>query len=118
MEQVIKIGDIEKTFRSNGATPIKYRKLFKGADFFRDLTKLKNIDLEKLSDSDVEAVEKVAFTMCEDSNKAGASFEKWLEEFDLFALLRATPEIMGVITGNLETQNIAGESKNGDPAES
>lgn len=118
MEKLIKIGNVEKTFRSNGATPIKYRRIFKGGDFFRDITKLKAIDADNLSDNDIESIEKIAFAMCEDANKPGMTFETWLEQFELFALVTAIPDIIGAITENLDTQAIANASKNADPAES
>ena len=118
MEKNIRIGDIDKLFRSNGATPIKYRKIFKGSDFFRDLTNLRNIDPEQMSDADVEGVEKIAFAMCEDSNEPGMTFEKWLEQFEIYALLTAVPEIVELITGNIQTQAIAHDSKNAERAES
>lgn len=118
MEKVIKIGDVERTFRANGATPIRYRKLFKGADFFGDLTKMRSMNLENMTDADIEGIEKIAFAMCEDSNKSGMDFETWLEQFSLLGLFTALPEIVGLITDNLDTQNIAGTSKNGEAAES
>lgn len=116
MEKTVLIGEQERTFRSNGATPIRYRKLFKGADFFRDLNNLKNIDIDNMKDADLEAVEKIAYTMCEDSSEKDMTFEKWLEQFELFALLQAIPEVIGIITGNLDTQNLTDNSKNASRA--
>ena len=118
MEKIIRIGNTEKTFRANGATPIKYRRLFKGADFFRDLTAMKSIDLEHMTDADIEGIEKLAYTMCTDSNKPDMNFEDWLSQFELFGLVKAIPEVIELITGDLDTQAIAGSSKNADPAES
>lgn len=118
MEKKIKVGDVEKIFRSNGATPIKYRRLFKGRDFFRDLSGMKGLDANALADADIEAVERIAFVMCEDSNSPDVTFEAWLEQFDLFDLFQAMPGVIGCITGNLDTQNISNDSKNGEPAES
>lgn len=119
MEKLIKVGDVDRTFRANGATPIKYRKVFKGADFFKDLTSLKVVDLENMNNDDIERIEKIAFVMCEDSSKPGMSFESWLEQFSLLGLISALPEIVGLITDNIDTQNNGSSaSKNGDPAES
>ena len=118
MEKLIIVGGIEKTFRSNGATPIKYRRLFKGADFFRDMMGMRNIDPENMSDEEIERIEKLAFAMCEDSNLPDMTFEKWMEQFELFDVFNAAPEIMGLVTENLETQAIPNKSKNAEPAES
>ena len=118
MEKVIDIGGVKKTFRATGATPIKYRKLFKGADFFGDLNRMKNIDIENIFDTDIEGIERIAFAMCEDSNDPGMSFETWAEQFDLSSLLKAMPEVVGLIVANLDTQTITGTSKNAVPAES
>lgn len=118
MEKTIKIGSVEKVFRSTGATPIKYRRLFKNADFFRDMSGMKDIDPDNLSDNDIEGIEKIAYAMCEDSNRPDMTFEGWLDQFEIFALVGAIPEIIGMITDNLNTQAIAGTSKNAIPAES
>lgn len=118
MEKLVKIGNVEKVFRANGATPIKYRNAYSGADFFKDVMSMRDIDENNLTDQNVETIEKVAFVMCEDSNKPGMTFERWLEQFELFDLIMAIPSIIEIITGNLDTQNITDASKNAGRAES
>lgn len=115
MEAIVSIGGVEKKFKATGATPIKYRRAFKGADFFRDLSNLKSLSEDNLRDEEIEIVEKIAYAMCTDSLVAGMTFENWVDQFDLFDLVRAIPEVINLITGNMETQNIA--EKNGDRAE-
>lgn len=117
MEKVIKIGNKEKTFKATAATPIKYRRAVPGGDFFRDLNELKEIDINNLSDMEIEQIEKFAFAMSTDANEANMTFEKWLDQFELFELIKAIPEILSLVMGNIETQNLS-NSKNTEPAES
>ena len=118
MEKMINIGGAEKLFRATGATPIKYRRAFPGADFFRDISAMGGLDPDNMSDEDMEGIEKIAFVMCEDSALPGLTFEKWLDQFGLFDVFGAIPDIMELLTANLETQAITGSSKNAERAES
>lgn len=110
MEKVLNIGGKEVKMKSTASLLSIYRNTF-GRDFMSDIIKmqgsLNNVEKGKeLEAIDLDFFEKVAWCMAKAGDSETPEFEKWLDEFELFDLLQALPEIMGLITANMEQINL------------
>lgn len=109
MEKVLNIGGKEVKMKSTASILTIYRNNF-GRDFMTDIIKMqqslatveKGKELEVL---DLDFFEKVAWCMAKAGDSETPELEKWLDEFELFDLLQALPEIMALITANMEQIN-------------
>lgn len=105
MEKVINIGGKEVKMKSTASILALYRNNF-NRDFMSDIIKMqgslngveKGKELEAL---DLDFFEKVSWCMAKAGDESVPEFEKWLDEFELFDLIQALPEIMTLITANM-----------------
>lgn len=104
MYGVVKIGDVDVEMVSNGATPYRFKQIFR-EDYFRIATK-KNRDASE----NVDTMIKVGFVMAMQAKKADMaklneeSFYQWLEQFGTFDVISVVPDITDIMNGNEETK--------------
>lgn len=110
MEKIIVIGNKEVKLKSTAGTMMRYRNNF-NRDFIKDLislqTKLsdktqKGTDFEAL---DLDIFEKIAWCMAKTANDNIPDIEHWLDEFDTFDIMQVLPDIMTLLTANMEQIN-------------
>ena len=115
MYKVVKIGEEDMPLLSNGATPLRYRKIF-----HKDLL----AELQKADENNLDFISEVGYIM---AMQAGAkegrinmdeitasTYETWLETFEPLDMLRASKEILKVYTANLKTTSMP-KKNNGRP---
>lgn len=107
MEKTILIGDKEVKMKSTGSLIWIYRTNFK-SDFLKDLITMQK-DLEKgnndISNVNMEVFEKIAWCMAKSADSSIPEIEKWLDQFGMFDIMLALPEIMTLISDNMEQLN-------------
>ena len=97
-------------FRSSATVPRLYRAKFK-RDIFKDLSKLeksykgKTEDGDEFQIDDLEIFENVAYIMAYHAdNSIPASFDDWLDQFDMFSIYEVLPQILELWGDNLATE--------------
>ena len=112
MEKTVTIDGKEVRFKSNGATPIKYKMQFR-RDFFAEilklhkLDKLKNIDEmddDIISTLDFEVFYNIAWTFAKTADASIGDPEKWLESFDEFPIFDFITELQEMIMANIQSK--------------
>lgn len=107
MERTILIGDKEVKMKSTGSLIWIYRTNFK-SDLLKDLISMqKELDKGKddISNINMELFEKVAWSMAKSADPTIPEIEKWLDQFGMFDIMIALPEIMSLISDNMEQIN-------------
>ena len=110
MEKVLNIGGKEIKMKSTAGTMNRYRNAF-NRDFIKDLVKLQQKLSQKLDNGtdfeaiDLELFERLAWTMAKTADDEIPDIEHWLDEFETFDIMQALPEIMSLLTANLEQLN-------------
>lgn len=103
MEKMITVGGKEIKLKSNGASPLLYKKLF-GKDFFAEISKM-NIKGNDLSNIDLEVFYNMVFLFARTADKnIPATALEWLETFEEFPIMDIIPEVMDMVTRLLETK--------------
>lgn len=112
MEKMIVIDGKETRFKTNGATPLRYKAQF-GKDFFKEILKMKPLenmsgnkksnDVKNLEAIDFEVFYNIAWIMAKTADSNIPEPITWLSEFDEFPLLEIIPEIQELITSTLQT---------------
>lgn len=112
MEKTVTIDGKEVRFKSNGATPLKYKMQFR-KDFFAEilklnkLGKLKNIDEmddDVLSALDFEVFYNIAWTFAKTADSSVPDPETWLESFDQFPIFDFISELQEMIMANIQSK--------------
>lgn len=107
MEKTILIGDKEVKMKSTGSLIWIYRTNFK-SDFLKDLISMQK-DLEKgnndISNVNMEVFEKITWCMAKSADPSIPEIEEWLDQFGMFDIMLALPEIMTLISDNMEQLN-------------
>lgn len=108
MEKIVKVSGIDINFKSSGALPRIYRTTV-GRDLFVDMTKLEKMDSKNPIGEDVmEIIENVAYAMARHANpKEKRSINEWLEQFNLFGISEAIPEIIALWTSENATKSVS-----------
>lgn len=104
-EKTVLISGKEVRFRSSAAIPRLYRIKFK-RDIFKDLTKLgksykgKTDEGEEMQIEDLEIFENVIAWHADPT--IPGTIEEWLDEFEMFSIYQALPEILELWGANTE----------------
>ncbi|UPO88338.1 hypothetical protein [Niallia sp. Man26] len=112
MEKTVMIDGKQVQFKSNGATPLKYKMQFR-KDFFAEilklhkLGKLKNldeIDDDVLGTLDFEVFYNIAWTFAKTADSSLPDPETWLESFNEFPIFDFISELQEMIMANIQSK--------------
>ena len=110
MFKEVKIGEQMIPMLSNGATPIRYRRLF-----HKDIISKMNEGTN--ADDAVEMASELAFIMSKSAEKVDMNtinmddFDEWLEQFETLDIVTASEEIFSVYIGQEVTTSTAKKNK-------
>lgn len=111
MEKTITIDGKQVKFKTNGATPLRYKAQF-GRDYFKEILKMaplqnlskkKNIDAENLEALDFEVFYNMAWIMAKTADASIPEPIEWLEQFDEFPMAEIIPELQDMLLTSLQT---------------
>jgi hypothetical protein len=116
MEKTIVIDGKKVTFKSNGATPMKYKSQF-GEDYFqaifklisvqKDASKKKldeiNVDDINFNNLDFELFYRMAWVMARTHDPSIPEPEAWLETFDEFPMVEIIPELQELMMTSFQS---------------
>lgn len=106
MYREIKVGKSTVPMLANGATPIRYRMIFK-KDLINEFQQAEGNNYSIA----VDTVSELAFVMAKAAEKADMNklnleiYIEWLEQFEPFDLTEALEEIVDLYLGNIETSS-------------
>ncbi|MGM0807528.1 MAG: hypothetical protein ACQET8_22745 [Bacillota bacterium] len=109
MEKTITINDRKVTFKSTGATPLKYKKQFH-KDYLVDIMKMQGLsklgsgkskDIEGL---DTEVLYNIIWVLAKGGDKDIPEPLEWYEEFDSFPLMEVIPEVQELIMSSIQSK--------------
>jgi hypothetical protein len=114
MEKTITIDGKQITFKSNGATPLRYKAQF-GNDFFKEVMKLaplqhlkkkkkEDITAEDLESLDFEVFYNISWVLAKAANPEIPEPLEWLEEFEEFPMIEIIPELQDMMLATLATK--------------
>ena len=111
---VVEVGNNEISMVSNGATPYRFKQVFK-----RDLLKFFADAVDgKVDDGDAaDIAQKLGYIMAMQAEKADMmklneeTFYSWMEQFESSDLVAAAEEIIGIYTGNMSQTSIPKKEK-------
>lgn len=110
MEKVLNIGGKDIKLKSTAGTMMRYRNNF-NRDFIKDLIKLQEKLKEKAETGaefealDLDLFEKIAWCMAKTADDNIPDIEHWLDEFETFDIMQVLPQIMELLTANMEQIN-------------
>jgi hypothetical protein len=113
MEKTITIDNKEIRFKTNGATPLRYKAQF-GRDYFKEILKMaplqnlskkktETIDAKDLEDLDFEVFYNMAWIMAKTADSSIPEPIEWLEQFDEFPMAEVIPELQEMLLTSLQT---------------
>lgn len=113
MEKTIEIDGKKVRFKSNGATPLRYKAQF-GRDYLKEILKmssLENINTKKKKDVDIQSLESLDFEvfyniswiMAKTADPTIPEPLEWLASFDEFPIVDVFPEMQELIMASLQT---------------
>ena len=106
MFKEITIGDRNVSLLANGATPVRYRRLF-----HKDI--IAKMNEQTTADEAVEMASELAFIMAMSAEKRDMTtlnlddFDEWLSQFETFDIVQASEQIFGVYVGQDVTTSTA-----------
>lgn len=104
MEKTLTIDGKQVTFKSTGATPLRYKQQF-GKDFFSTITKMsggsKKANLENL---DLEAFYNIAWVFAKTADKTIQEPLEWLDTFETFPILEIAPDLQDLLLSTMQTK--------------
>lgn len=106
MEKTIIIDNKEVKFKSNAATPLRYKAQF-NKDFFSEILKLENTGKNKKNDSleiDTEALYNITWILAKTADSSIPEPIEWLEGFEVFPLAEIIPQLQELIISTLGTK--------------
>lgn len=114
MEKTIVIDGKKVTFKTNGATPLRYKAQFQ-KDYFKEilkmapLQKLKNKKKTEINANDLEALDfdvfyNIAWVMAKTANPNIPEPIEWLDEFDEFPMIEVIPELQDLLLASIQTK--------------
>ncbi|MFD2442934.1 hypothetical protein ACFSO7_02940 [Bacillus sp. CGMCC 1.16607] len=106
MEKTILIDEKKITFKSTGATALRYKAQF-GKDYLTEilkLDKLKKFNMEdgNIDGADFEVFYNIAWVMAKTADQSISDPLTWLDGFDEFPLLDIIPELQELMTSSLK----------------
>lgn len=113
MEKTILIDGQEIRFKTNGATPMRYKAQF-GKDYFKEILKMmpleqlaakeqKEMDAEDFETLDFEVFYNMAWIMAKTANPEIAEPITWLSSFEEFPIADIMPELQDLMIASLHT---------------
>jgi hypothetical protein len=111
MEKTITIDGKKVNFKTNGATPLRYKAQF-GKDYFKEILKLaplqnmkgkKTISPEVLASLDFEVFYNISWIMAKTADPTIPEPMEWLEQFDEFPMAQIIPELQELMTSSFQT---------------
>lgn len=111
MEKTITIDGKQVRFKSNGATPLRYKAQF-GKDYFKEILKMspleqlkkkKNIEPKDLEALDFEVFYNIAWIMAKTADPSIPEPLTWLEGFETFPIVDIFPELQELMANTLQT---------------
>lgn len=111
MEKTIVIDGKSVSFKSNAATPLRYKAQFR-KDFFSEILKLsgleglnfEKIDIEKIDRLDFEVFYNIIWVLAKTADKTIPDPMSWLDGFEEFPLLEIIPELQDLILSSIQTK--------------
>lgn len=113
MEKTITIDGKKVRFKTNGATPLRYKAQF-GQDYFKailkmfPLTKVKgkkavDVDVDDMDALDFEVFYNIVWIMAKTADSTIPEPMEWLESFDEFPIADIFPELQELMIASMET---------------
>lgn len=111
MEKTITIDGKQVRFKSNGATPLRYKAQF-GKDYFKEIMKLAALDnlkgKKKVSTADLDALDfevfyNISWIMAKTADPTIPEPLEWLEQFDEFPMIDIIPEIQDLLLTSFQS---------------
>lgn len=111
MEKTITIDGKKVKFKSNAATPLRYKAQF-GKDYFKEILKLaplvniknkKDLTGDVIAALDFEIFYNIAWIMAKTADPTIPEPMEWLEQFDEFPMAQIIPELQGMVASNFQT---------------
>jgi hypothetical protein len=111
MEKTITIDGKQVRFKSNGATPLRYKAQF-GKDYFKEIMKLAQLEKlqgkKKISAADLDALDfevfyNISWIMAKTADPTIPEPMEWLEQFDEFPMIDIIPEIQDLLLTSFQT---------------
>ena len=113
MEKIIEIDGKKIGFKTNGATPLRYKAQF-GKDYFKEILKL--APLEKLMDKDKNQIKfedldaldfelfyNISWIMAKTYDPTIPEPLEWLEQFDEYPIADIIPELQELMASSFQT---------------
>lgn len=112
MEKTITIDGKAVRFKTNGATPLRYKAQF-GKDYFKEILKLaplqklqkskKGISAEDMHHLDFEVFYNISWIMAKTADPTIPEPLEWLEQFDEFPMSDVIPELQDLMLASFQT---------------
>lgn len=113
MEKTILIDDKKVGFKTNGATPLRYKAQF-GRDYFKEILKLapleklmgkkkSQIKIEDLDALDFEVFYNISWVMAKTYDPTIPEPLEWLEQFDEYPIADIIPELQELMASSFQT---------------
>ena len=113
MEKTITIDGKEIRFKTNGATPLRYKAQF-GQDYFKEILKMapleglskkkkKDVTVKDLEVLDFEVFYNIAWIMAKTADSSIPEPIAWLEQFDEFPMVEIIPELQDMLLTSIQT---------------
>jgi hypothetical protein len=111
MEKIITIDGKKIGFKTNGATPLRYKAQF-GKDYFKEILKLapleklmkkEEIDVSDLDALDFELFYNISWIMAKTYEPTIPEPLEWLEQFDEYPIADIIPELQELMASSFQT---------------
>jgi hypothetical protein len=113
MEKIIVIDGKKVGFKTNGATPLRYKAQF-GKDYFKEILKLaplekmmskkkSEINFSDLDALDFEMFYNISWIMAKTYDPTIPEPMEWLEQFDEYPLAEIIPELQELMASSFQT---------------
>ena len=111
MEKTIEIDGKKIRFKSNGATPLRYKAQF-GKDYFKEIIKLaplqklngkKGIAPEELAALDFEVFYNISWIMAKTADPSIPEPLEWLDQFDEFPMAEVIPQLQDLMLSSFKS---------------
>jgi hypothetical protein len=113
LEKTVTIDGKQVKFKTNGATPLRYKAQFQ-KDYFKEILKMaplqniskknkKDIDVKDLEALDFEVFYNIAWIMAKTANPTIPEPILWLEQFDEFPMVEIIPELQDMLLASIES---------------
>jgi hypothetical protein len=113
MEKIIEIDGKKIGFKTNGATPLRYKAQF-GKDYFKEIMKLAPLEKmmgkkkEEINFSDLDALDfqmfyEISWIMAKTYDPTIPEPMEWLEQFDEYPIADIIPQLQELMASSFQT---------------